>query len=409
VTGRAATGRAATGRAAPNFPIALLAVAGFASGAGIRLLDPLLPLVAAGVGITVATATIVVAAFMLPYGLGQLITGPLGDRFGKVRVACFALFLYGLAQIACAFALGLGPLIAFRAMAGLFAGAIIPLLLAHIGDTVPYEARQETIGRFLTGMVMAQMLTGPISGVIGEFTGWRGAFVVLGVLALGVSFLIASRFADTLWHAPAGGGGHGQGIFAFVRMLAHPPGRRLLIAAFFDGFLLFGGAFPYVGSFLIQQFGLSAAHSGLVVAGFGVGAFVYTRLARRLIKAMGEGGMLLVGGTGLALGIALLAVVADWHAVVAIQLLLGLLFYMFHGVLQARATEVMPEARGTAVAAFALALFLGQTAGSLGFGAMLALASYRIAFAAIAAGVLLLAVWTWGAARPIAVRRGVSE
>ena len=75
------------------------------------------------------------------------------------------------------------------------------------------------------------------------------------------------------------------------------------------------------------------------------------------------------------------------------------MFYMFHGVLQARATEVMPEARGTAVAAFALALFLGQTAGSLGFGTMLALANYRTAFAAIAVGVLVLALWTWSGTR----------
>ena len=137
----------------------------------------------------------------------------------------------------------------------------------------------------------------------------------------------------------------------------------------------------------------------MVVAGFGLGAFVYTRLARWLIRRMGEGGLLLVGGVGLALGVALLAVVPDWHAVVVIQVLLGLEFYMFHGVLQARATEVMPEARGVAVSAFALALFLGQTAGSLGFGAMLALADYRTAFGVIAALILLLALWTWAGMR----------
>ena len=381
-----------TARTTPQFPISLLAAAGFASGAGIRLLDPLLPLVAAELGITVAAATVIVAGFMLPYGLGQLVTGPLGDRFGKVRVACFALFLYGLAQIACAFALGLPVLIAFRAMSGLFAGAIIPLLLAHIGDTVPYEQRQETIGRFLTGMVMAQMLTGPIAGVVGQFVGWRGAFVMLGCLAMAVSLLLGSRFAGTLWQMPSQAAGRGQGIFVFIRLLRHPAARQLLVAAFFDGFLLFGGAFPYVGSYLIQHFGLSSAHSGLVVACFGLGAFIYTRIARRLVKAMGEAGLLLAGGLGLSAGVALLAVAPGWQAVAVIQLLLGLLFYMFHGVLQARATEVMPEARGTAVAAFALALFVGQTAGSLGFGAMLAMADYNTAFGVIAAGILLLSI-----------------
>jgi predicted MFS family arabinose efflux permease len=73
--------------------------------------------------------------------------------------------------------------------------------------------------------------------------------------------------------------------------------------------------------------------------------------------------------------------------------MLGLAFYMFHGVLQVRATEALPEARGTAVGAFALALFLGQGAGSLVFGLGLAAVGYRGAFAVAGAGVLALALW----------------
>ena len=57
-----------------------------------------------------------------------------------------------------------------------------------------------------------------------------------------------------------------------------------MISAFFDGLCLFGGAFPYVGAFLIQQFGLSLGIAGLVVAGFGLGAFVYTGAARHLVR-----------------------------------------------------------------------------------------------------------------------------
>jgi hypothetical protein len=44
------------------------------------------------------------------------------------------------------------------------------------------------------------------------------------------------------------------------------------------------------------------------------------------------------------------------------------MFCMFHGVLQARATKAMPDARGNAISAFALALLLGQSAGSLASG-----------------------------------------
>ena len=73
---------------------------------------------------------------------------------------------------------------------------------------------------------------------------------------------------------------------------------------------------------------------------------------------------------------------------------MGLVFYMFHGVLQARATEALPESRGAAVSAFALALFLGQGIGALGFGALLAAGGYRRGFAVAAVAMLILTLWS---------------
>jgi predicted MFS family arabinose efflux permease len=159
-------------RVAAPIPIFVLALGGFASGSGARLLDPLLPQIADSFGVTVAAASAVIAAFLMAYGLGQMVLGPLGDRLGKLRVVAVALTLYGACVMACAAASGLTALVLLRAASGLFAGAAIPLMMAYLGDVVPYAERQATLGRFLTGMVMAQMLTGPIAGVIGERAGW---------------------------------------------------------------------------------------------------------------------------------------------------------------------------------------------------------------------------------------------
>lgn len=379
----------------PNPPIALLALAGYATGSGMRLLDPLLPMITGDFGISLAAGAGIVAAFMLPYGGGQLVTGPLGDRMGKLRIVAFAVFLYALAMLASTLASGLVSLIVLRAFAGLFAGAVIPLLMAHIGDSVPYADRQAAIGQFLTGMVMAQLITGPISGIIGEAAGWRAAFLVLGIYSLGIAAIMGWRLRDELRRPPAGGGYASQGLRTYLNLFSRPAGRWLMIAAFFDGFWLFGGAFPFVGSYLIDRFGLGAALSGLVVAGFGIGAFIYTRLAKRLVRRFGENRLLLAGGGGIALGLATLAIVPDWHIVIAIQLGIGLAFYMFHGVLQTRATEALPKARGTAVSAFALALFMGQTAGSMFFGILIAVLGFRGAFAAAALGAAALTVFTY--------------
>ena len=388
-------------RVGPPVPIGLLALGGFASGSGARILDPLLPQIAGDFGVTVAAASAVIAAFLLPYGLGQVVLGPLGDRLGKLRVVAVSVTLYGACVLACAGAPGLSALVLLRAASGLFAGAAIPLMMAYLGDVVAYEDRQATIGRFLTGMVMAQMLTGPAAGAIGEHTGWRGAFLVLGVVSMSVGLTLAAWLGKRLWRGAQTSDRSVPGMIAYLNLLSRPAGRWLLVSAFFDGLCLFGGAFPFIGAFVIQEFGLSSGASGLLVAGFGLGAFVYTRFARRLVRRLGEGWLLLLGGTGLAAGVAGMALAPSWPVAAALQVVLGLLFYMFHGVLQARATEVLPEARGTAVSAFALALFLGQSAGSLAFGGVLAFVGYRWGFAAAGALMLLAAVWSWRGLRPM--------
>jgi predicted MFS family arabinose efflux permease len=376
-------------------PIGLFALAGFATGSGMRLLDPLLPLLARDFGVSVAAASGLVAGFVVFYGLVQIGAGPLGDRFGKARVACAALLLYGASLLGSAAASGLPVLVAMRAASGFAAGAVIPLLMAELGDRVPYAERQAVLGRFMTGMVMAQLLAGPGAGVLAELADWRLPFLLLGLFALAVGGALAWRLRAEGPGAAGGAGARGGGGsgHSYAALLRRPAGRRLMAVAFLNGFFLFGGAFAFTGAFLVEELGRNCAEAGMVVAGFGLGAFAYTRLARRLVRRLGERRLLLAGGVGLAVGLGGLALAVGWAQVAALQAFLGLAFYMFHGVLQVRATEALPEARGTAVGAFALALFLGQGAGSLFFGLGLSTVGYRGAFAAAAAGVLALALW----------------
>jgi predicted MFS family arabinose efflux permease len=367
----------------------LLALAGFAAGGGMRLMDPLLPLLAADFGVGVAAIAPVVAGFTLAYGAGQLVTGPLGDRYGKVRVAAIALVLYGVGLAASAAAWDLSSMVVLRTATGLVAGAVIPLAIAWIGDAVPYAERQATIGRFLTGMVMAQLLVGPVSGVMAEVAGWRASFLVLAALALVVGVLLVRRAVPE----PRAGTVRGLGLSQYGVLLRAPAGRRLMGAAALDGAALFGGAFPFVGAYLIEVFSLSPGQAGLVVAGFGIGAFIYTRLAKRLVARLGERGLVAAGGAILAVSLAGLAAAPAWWVVALLQVPTGMAFYMFHGVLQARATEALPDSRATAVSAFAMALFLGQSVGALAFGAVLHAAGYGAVFVVAALATTALAAW----------------
>jgi predicted MFS family arabinose efflux permease len=370
-------------------PIWLLAMAAFTVGCGMRVLDPLLPMIAAEFRVGLGAVAPLISGFALAYGLCQLFAGPLGDRLGKLRVAAVALAFYAGTLLGATLAPSLGALLAMRVASGFFAAAVIPLFMAHIGDAVPYEQRQATLGRFLTGMVMAQLLAGPISGVVGEMAGWRASFLVLGGMAAVIAVVFAARIGPA-WRG-GGGGDRGLGAAGFIRLFGRPRSRRLMLAAGADGLLLFGGAFPFVASLLIQEYGLSAALAGVIAAGFGLGAFVYTRAAPFLVRRLGEAGMVMTGGLGLTVALVVIAVAPNWWVVAAVQATMGLTFFMLHGVLQARATEALPEARGTAVAGFALSLFLGQSIGAAIFGTLIAEVGFHPSFLVAAVGVAGLA------------------
>ena len=75
----------------------------FACQASVRICDAMLPQLSQEFGVSIAAASAVIAAFVIAYGLSQLLHGPLGDRFGKLRVfriassMCFSwLASYGL-------------------------------------------------------------------------------------------------------------------------------------------------------------------------------------------------------------------------------------------------------------------------------------------------------------------------
>ena len=179
-----------------RLPLGLLASAGFLSSAGARVIDSLLDAIARDFSVGIPAVAIVLAAFTIPYGALQLVVGPLGDRIGKLRVLVFALLGYALATVGCALAANLPELILLRACAGACSAGLIPVCLAYIADGTRYEERQIKLSRFLTGVVLAQMLAGPVGGAFGQFVTWRGVFLLLSAAALALAALIGLRLKD---------------------------------------------------------------------------------------------------------------------------------------------------------------------------------------------------------------------
>src|SRR5712672_1951908 len=133
--------------------IVLLAVAGFAAQSMVRSADSLLPQIASDFAVTVGAASIVVSVYSLMHGSMQLVIGTIGDRFGKYLMIAVMCALSALTVAACGFADSLATLTLARIAAGATASWVIPLGMAFIGDVIPYEQRQQVLGRYLSGQI----------------------------------------------------------------------------------------------------------------------------------------------------------------------------------------------------------------------------------------------------------------
>jgi predicted MFS family arabinose efflux permease len=371
-----------------------LAVAGFAGQSMVRSADSLLPQIAADFAVTVGAASIVVWVYSLMHGSMQLVIGPIGDRFGKYLIIAIMCSLSALTVAACGFADSLTTLTLARIGAGATASWVIPLGMAFIGDVVPYEQRQQVLGRYLTGQITGQLFGQAAGGIIGDWLGWRAAFFIhAAIFALAALALFRELKVNPGTRPAVRRGERSRGFVADYRVvLANPFARFVVVVAFLEFAFMFG-AFAYVGADLHLRFGLSFTMVGLMVCFFGLGGLIYAGTVKQLVRWLGQPGLAVNGGAILGLAYLLLAVAPVWWIAPLAITLIGLGFYMLHNTLQTNATQMSPEARGTAVGVFSAALYLGQTAGVAAFAFAVDRAGAPSVFVVVAILLPILALW----------------
>jgi predicted MFS family arabinose efflux permease len=297
----------------------------------------------------------------------QLVFGPLGDRFGKARIITMALAGGAIAALVTALAKDFDTLVLARIAWGMAAGGIIPLSLAWVGDAVPYEQRQATLARLLTG-ILSGMMAGQLAG--GLFAdaglGWRGAFFMMAAGYAIVALLLFARLRHVTAAAAAAPPAPLREQLRAV--LGNAWSFRVLGSALAEGIILVG-PMAFLPAYLHKRFGISVSAAAAMVALSAVGGLLYAMTARHLVTHWGERRMVWRGGWMLAAGFAiwLISPVA-WTAAPA-ALVVGFGTYLYPNTLQTHATQLAPTARGTAVGLFAFCLFFGQAIGVMWAGA----------------------------------------
>lgn len=342
----------------PLRPIVALSFGACGSAAALRVCDPLLPYLATQYDVGLGAAAQTVTAFAIAYGILQLAYGPIADRLGKYRVVTLATIGSALTSLGCALAPTLPTLVIARMLAGATAGALIPLSLAWIGDTVPYERRQPVLARFLIGQMLGASLGQVLGGVGADYLGARPAFVALAVWFTGAAWLMwrLTPSLPALQRAP------GSIAKRFVSVLEAPWSRVVLLSVFVEGVLLVG-ALAFIPTHLHRAYGLPLTVAGSIVMLFGVGGLAYAAVATILLRRWGEPGLAAGGGILLALCFMGIALGSNPLVAGAACLGAGVGFYMLHNTLQVNATQMAPSQRGTSLGLFACALFVGHAVG----------------------------------------------
>ncbi len=383
--------------------LGLLGAAAFMIIADARVIDPLLHIIASEFKVNIGSAAVIVSAYTIPYGLFQLIYGPLGDRIGKLKVMAAALAAFAIGTAACAFVPNIAILTLLRLLTGMVAAAIIPLSLAYIGDNFPYAERQAAIGRYLSALMLGQILGSSIGGIFGDYFSWRDIFLLFGIVSLIISV--------ALWRVSYSGDVHQpqrQKIAAFkpyLQLMRSPLTRIIITAVFIEGFFVFGG-FAYIGAFLRDSYNLPYLLIGFMLSGFGVGGLIYSASVKWLVSKFGERGLIAIGGWIMCACYIAIALFQNWLLFIPLSILLGCGFYMLHSTLQTKATELAPSARGTAVSLFVFSLFLGQGFGAAVFGMVVDRYSYVPCFVVVGVAVALLTIWLVNQLRRLKGRSG---
>jgi predicted MFS family arabinose efflux permease len=345
----------------------IIALATFAASLTTRALDPVLPHVASDFGVSIAAAAGFASVFAFTFAIIQPVLGAAADLFGKARLVIACLVLLGLANILGALSSSFSLLFITRVLAGIGAGGVFPIALGLTSDLVAPDKRQVAIGRTLAGSMTGNLLGASLSGLIGDFLGWRGVLAVLGLLAIVASVAVAIGFrGGALTRTPA------KVDLSVLRhgyrtIFANPNARVCYSAVFIEGCCVLG-LFPYVASFLFAQGVISLSISGLVIAGFAVGGLFYTLSVSRLLPRLGVGGMMMSGAALMGLQLAIIPFGPRWQFEVGNFILMGWGFYMIHGSLQVFASELSVEARATALSLHSFFFFMGQTVGPIAYG-----------------------------------------
>lgn len=288
---------------------------------------PALPALTVELGAATSVAQLTVTACLIGLAAGQLIAGPLSDRFGRRGILLIGIVAYVATSALCAFSPTVELLIGARFVQGLAGGVGIVIAQAagrdvYTGGTlIRFYGRLTVIGGFAA--VVGPLLGGLLNAVVD----WRGLFLFLAAVGAGILAITLVVFRETLPERHRARGGIRQTLRDFRTLLAD----RVLLGAVLNQGFLYAALFAYLAgaTYVLQDvYGLSpqeyAAAFALNSAGFMLFGHLSGRSSERWsIRGTLSIGILVAGAGAAGLLASGLAAMPLWVVIVSLFALAG--------------------------------------------------------------------------------------
>jgi DHA1 family bicyclomycin/chloramphenicol resistance-like MFS transporter len=357
---------------------------------------PSLPAIAHAFAASIAEAQLTISSYLVGFAIGQLIYGPVSDRYGRKPVLLAAVAVFCAASFGCMVSTSIEMLIVFRTLQALGGCGGVVLARAIVRDLYSGARAGRELSLISMVMALAPVVAPLIGGVVQTGFGWRANFVVLTASGLMIAAAVWWRLPETLTERspPMSPSSMLRAFGGFLRdgsFLAH---AGLVV-------LVFSGLFAWISAsaFVLQDiYGLSSLEFGIAFAVGSAGFLTGSAIASRYVGRYGLDRIIGLGAVAQAAGgiLMVVALLLGLRSVASLVLPMAIYLMGLGLVLPQAMAGAMQPYRDRAGAASSLLGFLQQSGAALCgvvVGQLLGDSAWPMAAAVVLTGLASLILW----------------
>ncbi|MCB0846739.1 MAG: multidrug effflux MFS transporter [Bacteroidetes bacterium] len=269
-----------------NKELALIIVLGLLTALGPLSIDLYLPAfqqIARELQTDVATIAYSLSSFFVGLAVGQMIYGPLLERFGRKRPMYVGLVIYAIASLGCAMAVSVEQLILFRFLQALGSCAGLVASRAIIRDLFEGKKMAQVFSSLIMVVAISPIIAPTVGGLLSTYSGWQSVFIILVGLAMviltgAIIILPETKQPDVNYSLNLS-----KILGNYLSIIKHP----VFFVNAFTGAIAYAGLYAYISGsphLYMELLGLNEQQYGWIFAIIATGLISATQVNNRLLQ-----------------------------------------------------------------------------------------------------------------------------